>query len=133
MRLELYSADKQQILQAIERQSGYDAIRRMRNWALWKTGEAWHRSSLAQIIDYGIPLGGYRDASMPVLVAEAQQTQRAIDTLLPDHGALIAMFWCGAEDFTYRQAGIALGLDHKTVKRRLLLGHSLMLRAIHSM
>ena len=114
----IYEIDHRQMIDALDQ----DVVRRMRNWVDWKGGGSTSCSS-SWVLDYGVGIhSGYREASMPVFVAEAQLTDRCIKAVPPDLGSAVALFWL-AEGMSFVEMSAQLGCTDKTVKARVGKGH----------
>lgn len=125
--IRIYSQECIEILDLVPE----DLIRRMRNWRAWKDGGGFRGgTSAGWTIDYGMRLDGYRETSMPILVAEAQQTQRALLELPDDLGCAVALFWLMGCDVSFRKLGADLGCTDKTAKARVIRGHQVLAGAI---
>lgn len=68
-----------------------DLVRRMRNWARAKAGCS---GAYAQVSFEPVATGGYREAPMPILGGEADDTDRALQTLDARHRQAVELFWC---------------------------------------
>ena len=114
----IYEVDHRRMIEALDA----DVVRRMRNWVDWKGGGSTSCSS-SWVLDYGVGIhSGYREASMPVFVAEAQLTDRCIKAVPPDLGSAVALFWL-AEGMSFVEMAAQLGCTDKTVKARVTKGH----------
>lgn len=117
--LSLRHPDKQAIINDLDP----DIVRRMRNWVDWRGGGVASGTS-SWVIDYGCHLDRYREARMPILVAEAERTNAAILAIPDQLGQAVALFWLGGEDASFVEMGMALGCTDKTCKARILRGHT---------
>lgn len=63
---------------------------------------------------------------MPVLIAEAQQTNRALGEIPDELGSAVALFWLAGEDASFRRMAVDLACSDKTVKARILRGHEVL-------
>jgi phage gp46-like protein len=102
-----------------------DLVRRMRNWADWKGGGGFHTAS-GFLTEYGSRFDRYREARMPVLIAEAEQTNRAILALPENLGAAVALFWLTDATASFSWIAGQLGCTHPTAKAWILEGHKLL-------
>jgi DNA-directed RNA polymerase specialized sigma24 family protein len=124
--IEIRHPDKAAIVAALSP----DVVRRMRNWVDWKGGGGRY-STFTTDYDSIVISDGYREASMPILVAEAQQTDRALKTIPDELGTAVALFWLGGEDMSYVEMGGQLGCSDKTCKARILRGHQVLILEIY--
>jgi len=120
--IQIQSADTRSIVDALDP----DLVRRMRNWVDWRGGSSVACSS-SFVLDYGTRFDRYKEARMPVLVAEAQLTQRALSHIPDELGSAVALFWLAGEDASFRRMAADLGCAHTTVKPRIIRGHEALL------
>jgi len=119
--IQIQSADTRAVVDALDP----DLVRRMRNWVDWRGGSSVACSS-SFALDYGTRFDRYREARMPVLIAEAQQTNRALGEIPDELGSAVALFWLAGEDASFRRMAVDLACSDKTVKARILRGHEVL-------
>jgi len=116
--IQIQSLDTRSIVDALDP----DLVRRMRNWVDWKGGSSVACSS-SFVLDYGTRFDRYKEARMPLLVAEAQLTNRGLGEISDELGSAVALFWLAGEDASFRRMAADLGCAHTTVKPRIIRGH----------
>lgn len=100
-----------------------DFVRRMRNWARSALGNGF---GTVKAMDYGaVHTGGYREASMPVLTGEADDTERALAAVPIRYRQAVIMFW-QYEGRSWVLHGQNRGVTDKTFKAWVRLGHALL-------
>ena len=96
-------------------------VRRMRNWALGRCGSS---MGFAQV-DWDIKgSSGYAEAHMPVMTGEADDTDRALQTLPARYRRAVELFWaCEQTELTVlaKKCG---GIDYRTYVVRVKEGHT---------
>lgn len=114
-----YEKDHHDIIQALDQ----DMVRRLRNWVDWRGGGSTSCSS-SWVLDYGTVIhSGYREATMPLLVAEAELLERCLRMIPDELFAAVALFWL-ADGMSFVEMGARLGCADKTAKARVIRGHA---------
>lgn len=98
-------------------------IRRMRNWALGRCGSS---MGFAQV-DWDIKgSSGYAEAHMPVMTGEADDTDRALQTLLVRYRRAVELFWAWEQTELTVLAQKCGGIDYRTYVTRVKEGHAVL-------
>ena len=96
-------------------------IRRMRNWALGRCGSS---MGFAQV-DWDIKgSSGYAEAHMPVMTGEADDTDRALQTLPTRYRRAVELFWAWEQTELTVLAQKCGGIDYRTYVVRVKEGHA---------
>lgn len=116
----------------IYRELTEDFIRRMRNWAMAQAGAP----VSAMTLDLGCTADRYREATVPILNGEAQDTQEALCTLPNRYRQVVEQFWRfegRALDWHARHRGLGLHRppaewpgSRNTFVAWVMLGHELL-------
>jgi hypothetical protein len=100
-----------------------DFIRRMRNWARVVTGQM---KGIAFTSAYeGIAAGTMHDQPIPVLEGEADDTDRALNTLPPREKWAVSEFW-SREGRSLRQHARGRAIDPHTFEAWTIRGHDML-------
>jgi hypothetical protein len=100
-----------------------DFVRRMRNWARHAAGSS---LGYAQVKYDGEPSGGYREAPMPIMSGEADDTGAALQTLPIRYRRAVELWWAWEDTEVSVLARRCGGIDPKTYARRVMDGHGLL-------
>lgn len=101
----------------------FDFVRRMRGWARSALGNGF---GTVKAMDYGaVHTGGYREAAMPVLTGEADDTERALAAVPIRYRQAVVMFW-QYEGRSWVLHGQNRGVSDKTFKAWVEQGHALL-------
>ena len=96
-------------------------VRRMRNWALGRCGSS---MGFAQV-DWDIKgSSGYAEAHMPVMTGEADDTDRALQTLPTRYRRAVELFWAWEQTELTVLAKKCDGIDYRTYVVRVKEGHA---------
>lgn len=100
-----------------------DFVRRMRNWARFKSGSSLGYASVD--LENGAA-GGYREARMPMLSGEGEDTDKALQTLEVRYRRAVELWWAWEDTEVTVLARRCGGIDKKTYARRVMDGHVLL-------
>lgn len=106
-------------------------IRRMRNWALLRaagTSREYAQVDLANGAGMG---NGYREAVMPYMAGEAEDTERALEAVPVRYRRPVELFWVWSETELTVLAVKCGGIDYRTFVARVKEGHTLLRCEIH--
>jgi hypothetical protein len=110
-------------------------VRRMRNWARRGAGND-YGALRASAFDYGAgPAGGvrqYREAAMPFLSGEADDTERALQRVPIAQQMAVRRFWSREGD-SWVALGVALGVTDKTARQWVERGHEAVKAELYRM
>ena len=104
-----------------------DFIRRMRNWARAKAGSSLGYAAVD--LEAG-PSGGYREARLPILSGEAEDTDLALQTLDVRYRRAVELWWAWEDTEITVLARRCGGIDKKTYTRRVMEGHAALRGAL---
>lgn len=97
-----------------------DFVRRMRNWARFKTGSSLGYATVD--LENGTA-GGYREARIPILSGEGEDTDRALQTLDVRYRRAVELWWAWEDTEITVLARRCGGIDKKTYAKRVMDGH----------
>ena len=100
-----------------------DFIRCMRNWARYKVGSSLGYAAVNLAAE---PSGGYREARLPILSGEAEDIDRAIQTLEIRYRRPVELFWAWEEIELTVLARRCGGIERRTFAKRVMEGHVLV-------
>lgn len=97
-----------------------DFVRRMRNWAQYKIGSSIGYAAVH--LENG-SAGGYREASIPILRGEGEDTDNAIQTLDVRYRIAVELWWAWENTEITVLARRCGGIDKRTYAKRVMAGH----------
>ena len=106
--------------------AGEDLCRRMRNWARWwdasENGGVLPSSLGSLSVELGCRVDRYREAELPLLFGEGDDTEAAMRELQPRYEQVIRKFWLN-EGKGLRWLARQRLVDHHTIAAWLIEGH----------
>ena len=97
-----------------------DFVRRMRNWARWWDGAG--QDGISQVYALGAPVDRYREAPMPTLCGEAEDTDAALHRIGARYEQVVRMWWLH-EGRSLREHARKRGVDDHTFCTWVICGH----------
>lgn len=110
-------------LKEIMRPLPEDFVRRMRNWARAKAGSSLSYAS----VRWGLKVSGEGcGAPLPIMEGEADDTDRALQTLDVRYRRAVELFWAWEETELAVLARKCGGIEYRTYAKRVIDGHVLL-------
>lgn len=103
-----------------------DFMRRMRNWARAKCGDS---MGFAQV-NWDAAGSGRGETRSPILSGEAEDTDRALQTLPARYRRAVELFWAWETQELAVLARRCGGIDYRTYAARVMEGHDLVRAAL---
>lgn len=103
-----------------------DMVRRMRNWARWAAAGGVLGFSSCGMWSV-VPSGPRGESSINTMGGEADDTERALNSLPIRYGQAVKLFWqYEGKSMAYLARRCGQGCDYRTFENRVIDGHALL-------